>query len=208
MWDLRASPAGTRGSGQPCPGAISLEAQRWRSAATPQSAARMGPPDARMGKPRPSSPPLSGASAGHHRSLCHLKTPEGCCHLFNELNGLCKVLVGDALLLPFPRAHRSGRVCYTACSSNTKGSPGTTSTFHSSGKPNSKVLCISRHKRQAAFATLAISYLEIREKPWVLQHTMSWDRPWRPCEGTPVTCCAQEGTPHPSPFLWDWLNWL
>lgn len=24
----------------------------------------------------------------------------------------------------------------------------------------------------------------------------------------PIACCTQEGTLHPSPFLWDWLNWL
>lgn len=26
--------------------------------------------------------------------------------------------------------------------------------------------------------------------------------------GTSIICSVQEGTPHPSPFLWDWLNWL
>lgn len=110
--------------------------------------------------------------------------------------------------LPFPGAHRSGRGCDTACSSNTKGPSGTMSTFHWSGKPNSKVLCISRHKFRVVFAALEVSYLGIREETHVLRRTTPCGQPWPPCDSTRVTCCTQEGTPHPSPFLWEWLNSL
>lgn len=211
MQDLRASPAGMRGSGHPCPGAISLEAQWWRGAATTQGTASMGSPDAGMGKPRTGIPLFSGASAGHHHSLCHLEPPEGCCHLFGNfcragwaLQGVSRRCIAAALSMSTPWR----RGCYTAYSSNTKGSPGTTGTFHWWGKPNSKVLCISRHKHRLAFTALEVLYLGIREEPWVLRHTMTWGQPQPPREGTLIACCTREGTPHPSPFLWDWLNWL
>lgn len=164
-----------------------------------------------MRKTRTINPPFSRASAGPCHSWVtsrHLKAALSCLVIFAELSGLCEVLVGSVLPLPFPQAHWSGGGCYTACCSNTKRSPGATGIFPWSDKPKSKVSCISRQKRQAAFAALEVSHLGIREESWVLWHVMTWGQPQPPGEGTPVACCAQEGNSQPSPFLWNWLNWL
>lgn len=156
-------------------------------------------PDAGMRKTRPISPPFSRGLCWTLPLLSHLKTPEGCSQLFGNFCRAQWALWGV------------GRKCVaTTLSTSTlewKGlfyslvhqhkKPGATVTFPWSGKPNSKASCISREKRRAAFAALEVSYLEIREEPWVLWHIMTWGQPQPPCEGNSVACCAPTTKPIP-----------